>query len=548
MRKRFLFNATVLLNLCFYMTVVAAEDSPEGVIFFGKDNAALPSGGEEIEAIAKVIKASPAEARFGIEGHASDLGPDSVNMTFSERRAEWVRDQLVEKYGVKKARLEVIAKGEGSPMEKVESGDAADEKRRKRSKNRRVEVKWFQEPKKLLALSELPSQKTKGRGVPEKGKNMKGDKKTEPGRSLVAAVNETAVNLFREEAKVSPKDNLLLSPHSIGQALMMTRLGAAGETAKEMSQVLNLAEMSDEALVEEVEALRSLLEGAKGGKATFSSANGLALLGDKGSALPEYSKLLTEKFGAELLPNADVISVNGWVSDQTKGKIEQIVEELDPESRLVILNALYFKADWEEQFDKALTEPGKFTGADGKEVEVPMMSDKRKVPLVVQDDYRAVGLPYQGGKFVWVAVLPSEENAEKFLETGLSSKEWADLVKQGSSPGRREVRVSMPRMELEAKVNLGATFQALGMTNAFSQKADFSKMSEEELMISEIQHKVKLTVNESGSEAAAATAVVMKSRGLAIPPKPFVLDRPFLFAIAEAETGTLIVLGRVSKL
>lgn len=532
------------------VSVSLAADPTEGLILFGKDNAALPSGGTELKAIAKIIKESPEDARFGVEGHASDLGPDDVNMTFSKLRAEWVRDQLVNEFGVPAEKLSIIAKGETTPREKVEAGDAVDEKRRKRALNRRVEVKWFEAKDKLVALSEMQEIQMKSRGIDPKKANpgMKKAVDKEKGRSLVSSVNGTAVELFRELAKEAPDKNILLSPHSIGQAMLMTRLGASGATEAELNKVLQLGDKPLKTLISEVVDLRAELEKAGGENTTFNSANALALVGEAGSALPEFEKTLSTDFGAEVIPKADVDSINGWVSDQTKGKIEKLVENLDPESRLVLLNALYFKADWVDQFDKGLTEPGDFTLSDGKKIKVPMMSDQRKVALVVQDDYRALALPYQGGNFVWIAVLPNEDKAEKFLAGGLSEGEWATLVEQGASPARREVRIQIPRFELEDNQNLSAPFQAIGLEEAFTRKADFSKMSEEPLMISQIQHAVKITVNESGSEAAAATAVVMKSRGIALPPQPFILNRPFLFAIAEAKTGSLVVVGRVSTL
>jgi len=238
------------------------------------------------------------------------------------------------------------------------------------------------------------------------------------------------------------------------------------------------------------------------------------------------------------------VTINNWVSEQTEGRIEDLIPQgaLDPLTVLVLTNAIYFNAAWAEPFEEKLTEEGTFHLLDGGEVTVPMMRQTKSFGYAEGEGYQAVELPYDGWELSMVILLPQAGEFESFegaLDAGRVDGIVDDLV-------HRQVALTMPKFEFESGFSLKDALAALGMPDAFTGAADFSGMTgERDLFISEVLHKAFVSVDEAGTEAAAATAVVMTKMGMPEEPVEVSMDRPFIFLIRDVETGAILFVGRV---
>ncbi len=351
------------------------------------------------------------------------------------------------------------------------------------------------------------------------------------------SVNELAVDLYK---KLSAKNdgNLFFSPYSISSALAMTYGGARGETAEQIEQTLHLGRQ--DATHSAFSYLRKTLSSIqRQGPIQFSIANALWPQTDY-AFLPDYLALTQEFYGSEIHP-VDYLSdsegarqqINGWVEEQTHDRIQDLIGEgmLSPLTRLVLANAIYFKGDWASQFKKEDTQPSPFTLPGGTKVDVSMMTQTGDFKLARTDTLQALELPYEGGDLSMLILLPNPgENLALPFPKDLEFREM-------------EVMVQLPTFKLEAKFYLGDTLASLGMPLAFSKQADFSGMDgSRNLFIDQVIHKAYVEVNEEGTEAAAATAVGMRTTSM---PPMFEANHPFLFLIRENSTGTILFIGRV---
>ena len=352
------------------------------------------------------------------------------------------------------------------------------------------------------------------------------------------SVNELAFDLYTT-LSVENEGNLFFSPYSISSALAMTYGGARGETAEQMDQVLHLG--GQDATHPAFSYLRKKLNNIQEEEhVQLSIAN--ALWPQKDYAfLPGSVALMRKFYGSEIHPvdyRTDAEGarrkINNWVEGQTNDRIQNLIPEgmLDPMTRLVLANAIYFKGDWASQFKKENTSPSPFTIPDGSKVDVPMMSQTGDFKLARTDRLQALELPYEGRDLSMLILLPDPGEA--------LALQWpADLEFT-----EMEVMVQLPKFKIDSSFRLGNTLAALGMPLAFSPQADFSGMDgSKELSIGFVIHKAFVEVNEEGTEAAAATAVGMRFSGM---PPQFIADRPFLFLIRENTTGTILFIGRVT--
>ncbi|MBT9164007.1 MAG: hypothetical protein DDT24_00934 [Chloroflexi bacterium] len=231
--------------------------------------------------------------------------------------------------------------------------------------------------------------------------------------------------------------------------------------------------------------------------------------------------------------------------DQTEGRIEDLIPQgvIDVLTRLVLTNAIYFNAAWQHPFIEAMTEDGLFYLVDGGEVTVPMMRQTESFGYAEGEGYQAVELLYDGGELSMMILLPQAGDFRAF-EEALDAQAVDEIIERLE---RRQVALSMPRFEFDSRFSLRATLAAMGMPAAFSAEgADFSGMTgNRELFIHDVIHKAFVSVDEAGTEAAAATAVVVGI--VAMPPEPVevTVDRPFIFLIRDIETGTILFVGRV---
>jgi len=352
------------------------------------------------------------------------------------------------------------------------------------------------------------------------------------------------------------KGNLFYSPHSISLALAMTYAGARGETEQQMADTLRFT-LSQDRLHPALNGLDIELarrgEGAggrdqKGFRLTILNA----IWGQEGYAfLSEFLDVLAENYGAGLrlldFVNAaeeSRVTINDWVSDQTEGRIEDLIPQgvINAATRLVLTNAIYFNAAWLHPFQEQWTHDGEFYLLDGGEVTVPMMSQTQSFGYAEGEGYQAVELPYDGRELSMVILLPREGQFDAF-ESSLDVQRVDRIVRD---LGQRQVALTMPKFEFESSFRLVPALTAMGMPLAFSGEADFSGMTgSRDLFIADVIHRAFVAVDEAGTEAAAATAVVMQK--LAIPEEPVevTLDHPFIFMIRDIETGATLFLGRV---
>ena len=348
--------------------------------------------------------------------------------------------------------------------------------------------------------------------------------------------------------------NLFLSPYSISSALAMTYAGARGNTAAEMQQALHytLGPDGTHPAFRELQARLEALQAA--GDIQLAIANSLWPQKDY-PFRPEYLDLIKSEYGAGITPldypgdtEGARQTINRWVEDKTREKIKDLIApgSLDPLTRLVLVNAIYFKGNWASPFKPEQTTPADFFVTPEAPVPAPLMTQTRRFPYAEFDDCQVLKLPYVGGDVSMLVVLPREKDGLAVLEAQLTPEklaEWrADLVE-------REVRVFLPKFKLTwGAARLNQPLLALGMADAFSEtRANFSGMDGQLnwLYIGLVLHKAFVEVNEEGTEAAAATAVVMKARAMPVPPPVFRADHPFLFLIQEEETGAILFLGRV---
>ena len=363
--------------------------------------------------------------------------------------------------------------------------------------------------------------------------------------TLVKGNNAFAVNLYRELS--ASEGNLFFSPYGISSALGMTFFGARENTAKEMKGALNF-ELEQTQLHAAFKKLnQELVASARKAAQKLTIANGLCLTG--GDVSEEFKALLNGNYDAEVFAGG-LDKINGWVKHKTEGKIEKILESLDPDSVCVLLNAIYFKGTWESQFEKGSTRDAPFKVSSGKHVTVPLMYQKGGFRILEMWDFQAASIPYKGKQMSMVILLPRDEegltNLEKQLTDGVSMQNW--LVQLDKAPVQ-EIEIYVPTFKLETDYNLVPSCKALGMTDAFvREKADFTGMGWQngQLWISQIKHKAFVEVNEEGTEAAAATAVgaIAISAELELHPV-FRADHPFLFIIRDNATGSILFMGRM---
>jgi serpin B len=348
--------------------------------------------------------------------------------------------------------------------------------------------------------------------------------------------------------------NLFYSPHSISVALAMTYAGARGDTAEEMADTLHFMLEQDRLhpAFNWLDAeLASRGEGAQGKDGEGFRLNIVnAIWGQKGyEFLTEFLDVLAENYGAGLRTldfinqtEESRLAINDWVSDQTEGRIKDLIPEgvISPATALVLTNAIYFNAAWEYPFDEDMTTDGPFYLLDGGQVIVPMMEQTEAFGYTDGEGYQAVELPYDGEELSLVILLPEAGNFEAF-EEGLQAEQVCDIT-TGLQPSG--VTLTMPRFEFDSEFSLKKTLEDMGMPSAFGA-ADFSGMTGTRyLYIRDVLHKAFVSVDEAGTEAAAATAVPMEEAAPA-PLVEVIVDRPFIFLIRDIETGAILFVGRV---
>jgi len=380
---------------------------------------------------------------------------------------------------------------------------------------------------------------------------------------IVQSSNAFAVSLYGKLA--AGEGNLFCSPSSIHTALAMTFAGAAGKTAEQMQKALCLPERlwvvegsaaelpwAQNRLHAGYRHLLSELKPAKEAGYKLNVAN--ALWGQKGYPwLAEFLKVTKDNYGAGLreVDFSDTEharnTINRWVEEQTKDKIKDLLAKgvLNSYTRLVLTNAIYFKGDWQTQFDEKFTKDAPFKLASGGEVQVPMMFQEATFRYTEDKDLQVLRMPYAGDELAMIVILPRAIDGLAEFEKTLSSTKLRNLI---DIMPKKKVRVFLPRFKMTSQFSLARTLSEMGMKDAFvPDTADFSGMNgRRDLFISAVVHKAFVDVNEEGTEAAAATGVAISVTSVRIEKPPeFRADHPFLFLIRHERTGAILFIGRV---
>lgn len=365
------------------------------------------------------------------------------------------------------------------------------------------------------------------------------------------SASDFGLDLFQRLYRQQPEKNLFMSPTSIYLALAMLYTGAEGQTRLEMAKVLRLSQpgqqIDDAALKKAAQTwLQQLGQSERGVLLEVANAvwvrQGLRVR-------PDYLKSLQRYFEAEAheapFNPATLKEINAWVSQQTHGKIPKILDQLDGDMALLLLNAIYFKGEWQTAFDPKQTREQAFHLDNGMTQTVPLMQRRAHFDYFENEMFQAVRLPYGKTQATdMVVFLPKSGHKLSELVAQMTPEHWQQWQRQFQN---REGVVMLPRFQLNYRQNLNETLKAMGMPSAFG-KANFSRMAEAPLAVSFVLHKAFVEVNEQGTEAAAVTGIGMRITSVS-PIQPFVLraDHPFCFAIVDRQQQDPLFMGTLVK-
>lgn len=366
--------------------------------------------------------------------------------------------------------------------------------------------------------------------------------------ALASANSSFAFDLFKQIAASRPAGNIFISPYSVSSAMQMVNAGAAGGTRQEIERALHL-----NGLAANGTAGKRLDESILSGQDDVILNLANSIWYKQGVELkPEFVADCTNDFRAEtgaldFTSPLSAKTINDWAEKNTHGRITDIVQwPINPLTRVILANAIYFKGHWARQFDQRATKNRAFTLPDGTQKQVPMMQQHGHYDYCQVPGYQAVCLPYAGGRLQMCLFLPDSGSSPKEMLGGLDGNAWQNKV----LPQFRdhEGMVVLPRFKLDYAVILNSPLEALGIKQAFSTGADFSAMSGEKLFLSEVKQKSYVAVNEEGTEAAAVTTGTFGALAVRRPEKPFemILDHPFFFVIADRTTHSILFMGIVS--
>jgi serine protease inhibitor len=369
--------------------------------------------------------------------------------------------------------------------------------------------------------------------------------------NLAAASNAFGFDLFQQLRRQDASKNVFFSPLSVTVALAMTYNGAAGETKNAMARALKIEGMSHAELNH---ASHDLLKALKGSDPKIELAIANSLWARGGVRFNEdFLSRNRQFYGAEIStldfssPQA-AETINRWVSASTKGKISKIIDNIDSQEVMFLINAVYFKGQWQKRFEKKLTKEQPFHLTGGQQKPVPMMAQSGNYLYHRGDKFQAVNLPYGDGGVSLYLFLPDKGSSLDDFLKGLSFQKWEEWINNfNDTPGD----VKLPRFKLDYEETLNDSLKAVGMGVAFNpREADFSGIRpERDIYISQVKHKAVVEVNEEGTEAAAATSVGVTTTSIREPRErfSFIADRPFLMAIRDSKTGAILFMGAVME-
>ncbi|MFO8022600.1 MAG: serpin family protein [Perlabentimonas sp.] len=362
--------------------------------------------------------------------------------------------------------------------------------------------------------------------------------------------NRFALDIYKQFA-AQDNQNIFFSPYSLSTAMGMTYAGAKGETKEQIAQVFQFP-LDDSDLHSKLGSMKSQLESQASEGVEVSIANQLW-------ADEEYRfKCLylwkvkraysapVERMAFRTKPDDCRLEINSWVEEQTNNRIVDLLPKgsISDMTAMVLTNAIFFKGQWEEKFDEEKTTQEQFNTINGSTADCEMMNSKGKYNLYKGNDIKILELPYEGKDFSMLVLLPNEGTPLSKIEKSIKLE---DLNHYISLMAQAEVQVSLPKFKFDAEYQMKPVLSQMGMTIPFSNKADFTRMSRKpDLKIDEIYHKAFVEVSEEGTEAAAATAVVIVRKSVTVPEK-FVANRPFMFIIRDNNSDNMLFVGRVTN-
>lgn len=408
----------------------------------------------------------------------------------------------------------------------------------------------------LLTVLSLALSACGGAGGTVKRSNLRRESPPVRDADLLALVdgdNAFAFDLYRSLRAES--GNLAYSPFSISLALAMTSAGARNDTLMQMTQALHFPPQDQ--LHPAFNALDLRLESTpinldKDQEALVLNIANAVWTEQTLPLQSTFLDTLAQSYGAGVhqsdfrnQPQAVRREINAWVGDETKQKIKNLLSEdaISSDTRMVLVNAIYFKADWLDPFDADNTSNDAFTLSNGSQVQVPFMHQGMSIPYAAGDGWQMVELPYAGGTAAMDILVPDEGRFDE-VESSLDLETFY-AMRGGLQP--TGVSLGLPKFKVESSFQTGDALSALGMTDAFDPGlADFSGMTgDKDLFISAVIHKAYVAVDEKGTEAAAATAVIMETAGAPLWDVSLRVDRPFIYIIRDLQTGQILFMGRV---
>ncbi len=365
-------------------------------------------------------------------------------------------------------------------------------------------------------------------------------------KDMVSSDNQFGIEIFKRMLNADKDKNLMISPLSISQALLMTYNGADGDTKKAFEETLFLNDLTiDEVNQSAQELVKALFEADPG--VIIDIANSIWYR-DGYTIKPEFIQVNEDYYNAEvqqLVFNDEAVDIiNAWVKDKTNDKIEEIIDSIDPMTLMFLINAVYFKGNWKYQFEESNTVNGEFTLSNGSKITVPFMHQSITAKVMGHDDFTILDLLYGRGNFSMFIVLPDKDKTiDDVLESWNNDtyNQWlTDFTEVG------ELNVVIPKFKFAYEKELNDVLMDMGLTLAFDpDQADFSNIIEDmQLYISKVKHKTFIEVNEKGTEAAAVTSVEIGYTSID-PSSQFIANRPFLFVIREKYTNSILFMGRV---
>lgn len=375
----------------------------------------------------------------------------------------------------------------------------------------------------------------------------------EKSEKLIEADNAFGLEVFQEIRKASDKENIMISPLSISVALAMAYNGAEGDTKAEMEETLKLngliTDQINTAYENLIDALQSLDD-----EVVFEIANAI-FFEQSFPVKQEFFTVNKNFYDAEVnsldFSNSQSVDViNNWVANKTNNKIEEIIDQLDPLDKMVLLNAVYFNGIWSKQFDEDGTKLKIFHQSNNNSYEVPMMNKEDELEYFSNSFISSVKMPYGNGQYNMLVLLPASGYNSQDIIDEFSASNWKSWMKEYEM--QEQVVVTMPRFKFAFELEMKDVLKGMGMEKAFNpSESDFSKIADvDDLHINSVVHKSFVDVNETGTEAAAVTSITFGVTSI----QPgedqkiyFTVDKPFVFAITEKDTGAILFLGEVNQ-